>query len=161
MTQRSVRLSQQYTLCSASSLSGISSSILSVKAVLWFTCASMWASACRPIFESGIIKRQGGRDATASRIHCPEALGRELANNNLLVDHDTDATGNCGVDGFLRSWRAMDSNVKHKHRSLRTCWQTQRNASRSWLEKHRREAAWGTLSVENFCLISSGKADFL
>ena len=78
----------------------------------------MWASACRPIFESGIIKRQGGRDATASRIHCPEALGRELANNNLLVDHDTDATGNCGVDGFLRSWRAMDSNFKHKHRSL-------------------------------------------
>ena len=121
----------------------------------------MWASACRPIFESGIIKRQGGRDATASRIHCPEALGRELANNNLLVDHDTDATGNCGVDGFLRSWRAMDSNVKHKHRSLRTCWQPQRNASRSWLEKHRHEAAWGTLSVENFCLITSGKVDFL
>ena len=121
----------------------------------------MWASACRPIFESGIIKRQGGRDATASRIHCPEALGRELANNNLLVDHDTDATGNCGVDGFLRSWRAMDSSVKHKHRSLRTCWQPQRNASRSWLKKHRREAAWGTLSVENCCLSSSGKADVL
>jgi len=121
----------------------------------------MWASACRPIFESGIIKRQGGHDATASRIHCPEALGRELANNNLLVDHDTDATGNCGVDGFLRSWRAMDSKVKNKHRSLRTCWQPQRNASRSWLEKHRHEAAWGPLSVESFCLISSGKADFL
>ena len=120
----------------------------------------MWASACRPIFESGLIKRQGDRDATASRIQCPEALGRELANNNLLVDHDTDATGNCGVDGFLRSWRAMDSKVKHKHRSLRTCWQPQRNASIIWLEKHRHEAAWGTLSVENFCLISSGKADF-
>ena len=121
----------------------------------------MWASACRPIFESGIIKRQGGRDATASRIHCPEALGRELANNNLLVDHDTDATGNCGVDGFLRSWRATDSNSKHKRRSLQTCWQPQRNASRKWLEKHRHEAAWGTLSVENCCLSSSGKADFL
>ena len=120
----------------------------------------MWASACRPIFESGLIKRQGDRDATASRIQCPEALGRELANNNLLVDPDTDATGNCGVDGFLRSWRAMDSKVKHKHRSLRTCWQPQRNASIIWLEKHRHEAAWGTLSVENFCLISSGKADF-
>ena len=128
---------------------------------LWFTCASMWASVSIPIFESGIIKREGVRDATASRIHCPEALGRELANNNLLVDHDTDATGNCGVDGFLRSWRARDSKVKFKHRSLRTCWQPQRNAARSWLEKHRHEAAWGTLSVENFCLISSGKADFL
>ena len=50
---------------------------------------------------------------------------------------------------------------KHEGKSLRSCWQAQRNLSRNWLEKHRHEAAWGTLTVESFCLITSGKTDFL
>ncbi len=85
---------------------------------------AMWALAARPIFEVGIIQRLGDCHATASPIQCPEALIRELVSIDLLVDHNTDATGNCGIDAFLRSWRAMDSKVKHEHRCLRTCLQS-------------------------------------
>ena len=96
----------------------------------------MWAKACRPIFEVPFIPGDGGfkgmRPAPASHIKCPEDLVLELAKNNLLVDQATDARGNCGIDGFLRSWRAADSTVNlDKHKSSKDQWQELRNTSKS------------------------------
>ena len=116
--------------------------------------------SCRPIFECGIIRSDGDRDAPASRIQCPERLTLELAKNDLVVDHDTDATGNCGIDGFLRSWRAVDKSLKPTHKNLNDQWKLLRRGAKNWLQKMRRKTAWGEMTVEQFCLATSGHPDF-
>ena len=54
----------------------------------------------------------------------------------------------------------MDSKAKHEHKCLQTSWQPQRNTSINWLEEHRHKPAWGRMTVEDFCLNTSGYSDF-
>ncbi len=119
----------------------------------------MYVSSCRPYFEPGGALRQYAKDDSAAGPQCPEGLHAQLAANGLRPDLATDATGNCGVDGFLRSARAVGAvaaSKQHRGKEL----QAIRDAGRQWLLKHRSDVLWVGMTVQRLCETLSGNTNF-
>ncbi len=103
--------------------------------------------------------RQYGKDDSVAFPQCPEGLRMQLEANGLRPDLATDATGNCGVDGFLRSARAVGAvGPSKQHRGKE--WQAIRNVGRQWLLNHRNDVLWGGMTVQRLCETLSGNTNF-
>ena len=132
----------------------------------WTQLGLMWKQLCRPMCDGFL--RQGDPHVRfcigwtqLPRPVCPAALAQRLAENSLRPDHETNASGDCGPDSFLRSAKAAKFQITPLAKKSRAAQiQAVRDAGKEWLIQHAKDVVWGEWSVRRFCQFVSGCEDF-